>query len=197
MGCTTVLPSDQTGLITCPSLLGARTWSGALPVSYPLSCLSALRHDQNNRRPSDRLQLFFWNPGPVLGSDPSLLASHLNGPWHVVCVQEGSGCCNHQSLAENFHVVTQHGCAVLLNKDTFEPNYSCLPLFIPCKLRYASWAVEGMGVTGNFRSAPDKWCSYFTVATLHLVESLQLLTKPLTMWPARAEPCILGGFLSV
>ena len=24
-----------------------------------------------------------WNPGPALGPDPSLLASHLNGPWHV------------------------------------------------------------------------------------------------------------------
>ena len=32
----------------------------------------------------------------------------------MVCVQEGSGCCDHQ--AENFHVVTQHGCAVLLKQ---------------------------------------------------------------------------------
>ena len=32
----------------------------------------------------------------------------------MVCVQEGSGCCDHQ--AENFHVVTPHGCAVLLKQ---------------------------------------------------------------------------------
>ena len=53
-------------------------------------------------------------------------------------------------------------------EDTFEPNYLCVPLFIPCKLRYASWAVQGMVVTGNFRSAPDKWCSCLTVANVHI-----------------------------
>ena len=36
------------------------------------------------------------------------------------------------SLAENFHVVTQHHCAVLLNKDTFEYDISCTPFQIPC-----------------------------------------------------------------
>ena len=38
---------------------------------------------------------------------PSLLASHLYGPWHVVNVQEGAGFVTDSSLAENFHVTTQ------------------------------------------------------------------------------------------
>ena len=113
------------------------------------SVVPALREDQRNRRPSDRLQLLPWNPGPSRGSDPSLLASHLNGPWHVICVQDGSGFCNDESLEENFYVVTQHGSAVLLNEDTFEPNSSCVPVII---LRCATWAVEGMVVAGKFRS---------------------------------------------
>ena len=76
---------------------------------------------------SDKLQLLSWNPGPLRGLDPSLLARHFNGPWDVVCVQEGSGFVNDQSLAETFYVVTQYSCAVLLNRDTIEPNLSCVP----------------------------------------------------------------------
>ena len=51
----------------------------------------ALQPDQPNWRPTDKLQILSWNPGPARGSDPSLLASHLNGPWHGICVQERSG----------------------------------------------------------------------------------------------------------
>ena len=66
----------------------------------------ALRSDQRNRRQTDKLQILFWNPGPARGSDPSLLASQLNGPWHVICVQERSCFVADGSLAENFHVIT-------------------------------------------------------------------------------------------
>ena len=65
-------------------------------------------------------------------------------------------------------MATQHGCAVFLDKDTFEPNYSCVPLIIPHKLIHASWAVESMVVTGKFRSASNKSCSYLTVANVHI-----------------------------
>ena len=39
--------------------------------------------DQRDWRQTDKLQILSWNPGPARGSDPSLLGSHLNGPWHV------------------------------------------------------------------------------------------------------------------
>ena len=38
----------------------------------------------------------------------------------------------------------------------------CLPIQVPCSLRYSSWAVEG----SRFRRAPDPSCSYFTVANV-------------------------------
>ena len=41
-------------------------------------------------------------------------------------------------------------------------------LQVPCSLRYSSWAVEGMVVTGKFRSAPNPSCSNFTVANVHI-----------------------------
>ena len=87
----------------------------------------------------------------------------------MVCVQEGSGFCNDQSLAENFYVVTQHGCAVLLSKDTFEPNFSCVLLFIPCKLSNATWGRRGRGCYWLVpQSYIDKSCSYLTVANVHI-----------------------------
>ena len=50
----------------------------------------ALKSDQLSQRPTDKLQILSWNPGPATGSDPNTLASHLTGPWHVICVQEGA-----------------------------------------------------------------------------------------------------------
>ena len=44
-------------------------------------------------------------------------------------------------------MVTQHHCAVLLNKDTFARDFTCTPIPVLCSLRYPSWAVEGMVVT--------------------------------------------------
>ena len=98
--------------------------SGGLP------CLP-LKSDQPNMRPIDKLQILSWNTGPARGSDRSLLASHLNGPWHVICEQELSGFVTDSSLRENFHVVIQHHSAVLLNTDTYEYDISCTPILIP------------------------------------------------------------------
>ena len=49
----------------------------------------ALHSEWRSRRPTDKLQILSWNPGPARGSDPSLLSSHLKGPWHVICIQSG------------------------------------------------------------------------------------------------------------
>ena len=98
----------------------------------------------------------------------SELASHIYGPWHVVCVHEGAGFDIVRSLKENFHVITWHHCAVFLNKDTFEREHTCTPIQVPCTLKYSSCAVEGMVVTGKFRKAPDPSCSYLTVANIHI-----------------------------
>ena len=88
-------------------------------------------------------------------------------------------------------MITQQHCAVILNKDTFARDFSCTPIQVPCSLRYLSWAVEGMVVTGKFRRAPDPSCSYFTVASVHIsneyakrrsvCSALLLLTRDLCM----------------
>ena len=60
---------------------------------------------------------------------------------HVVCVQEGAGFVTDSSLAENFHVITQHHCAVLLNKDTSKHGHTCTPIQVPSAHKYSSWAI--------------------------------------------------------
>ena len=57
---------------------------------------------------------------------------------------------------------------MLLNKNTFTRDFSCILWQVPCAHAYASWAVEGVVVTGNFRRDPDKSCSSFTVANIHI-----------------------------
>ena len=83
-------------------------------------------------------------------------------------MQEGYGFFNSMTLQGNFYVVTQHDCAVLLHKDSFEPRYTFTPLFVPCRRKYSTWAVEGTVLTGKFRRAPDPSCSYFTVDNIHI-----------------------------
>ena len=92
----------------------------------------AWKSDQPKRRQTDNLQIWSWNPRPSRGSDPILLTSHLNGPCHMICVEDGSGCVTDSSLAENFYVATQHHCTVLLNKDTFKRDISGTSFEVHC-----------------------------------------------------------------
>ena len=124
----------------------------------PLSCwnsrlvaLLVLR-----RRQTDKLQVLSWNPEPARASDPRTLADHFHGTWHVICVQEGAGFVTNRSLAENFHVITQHHCAAVLNKDTFAPDFTCTPIQIPCSLRYSSWAAQSMCVLACSAGRPTR-----------------------------------------
>ena len=58
--------------------------------------------------------------------------------------------------------------AVLLNKTTFTRDFSCILLQVPCAHAYASWAVEGVVVTGDFHRDPEKSCYCCTVAIIHI-----------------------------
>ena len=100
--------------------------------------------------------------------DQRAFADHLNGPWYIICIQEGRGFVTGSSLDENVYIANQHHCAVLLNKNTFASDFSRTPLQIPCTHTYASWTVEGMVVTGKFRRAPDPSCSFFTIANVQI-----------------------------
>ena len=118
----------------------------------------ALKSDQPNRRPTEKLQIPSWNTGPARGSDLSLLASHFNGRWNKICVHEGSWFVSNISLKENLHVATQFQHAVLPNKECFERDLTCSGDPGPL--------LSGVLFMGYRR--PDQSCSHFTVANIRM-----------------------------
>ena len=92
------------------------------------------------------------SPGPALGSYrlisfrsfPGTLVLHvaqINAPWRTMSTGLGTLTVLKQeavfdtdrSLAENFHVISQHRSAVLF-KDTFARDFTCAPIHFPCSL---------------------------------------------------------------
>ena len=128
----------------------------------------ALRPGDDHRRCSDRLQVLSWTAGPVRGDNVQAVANRIDVLWHVVCIQEGVGFTADRTLSDNFHVAVARHCAVLLNKDTFEDDYTCTPIQVPCNQRYSSWALDGMVVSGKFGRPLDLTCRFSTVATVHI-----------------------------
>ena len=59
----------------------------------------------------------------------------------LACDLRARGFCfvTESSLAENFYVITQHHCAVLLNKGTFTRDFPCMPRYVSCSPRYSSF----------------------------------------------------------
>ena len=149
-----------------------------LPVSAPLRSLHFFPIATTADAPTSFkfYRVIITTINPARGHDPSTLASHLYGPWHVVFVQEGAGSVTLRSVAENFHEIAEHHCAMLLDKDTFDDNGSLHASLtrtrstttVPCTHRYSSWAVEGVVVTGKFHKPLDPACQFFTVANIHV-----------------------------
>ena len=120
----------------------------------------ALRTDQSNRRPTNQVadlvvapktRTWFWSQLAGLAPQRPL-----------ACDLRTRGFCfvTDSFWAEKFHVITQHHCAVLLNKGAFTRDFPCMPrssLARPGTL--LSWTVEGMIVTGKFWRASDPSCS--------------------------------------
>ena len=98
------------GSPSCPAWLAFELpWSPTctpptefLKKSPPRSHEKALGSDKHSGRPTDKLQILSWNPGPARGSDQRALADRLNGPWHIICIQEAAGFVTSSSLAEKF-----------------------------------------------------------------------------------------------
>ena len=111
-----VLPGKQTRYSRCSPL----RWSGTGPrvlgtvapsLSWSCSWFWSAHLATDWQAPD-----FSWNPGPARGSDPRAVADHVDGPWRIICIQEGTVFVTGSSLAENFHVAVQHHWAVLFNK---------------------------------------------------------------------------------
>ena len=69
-------------------------------------------------------------------------------------MQKGAGFVTDRSLAEIFHVITKHHCAVLLSKDTLERDYTLIQVF--CLFRYFSWSVQGLVVPVSSAEPPTR-----------------------------------------
>ena len=163
------------GASTCPwtpMQCLSRTFGPAFshPRTLPLIYVTqpSPHSGDDHRRCSDRLQVLSWNAGPVRGYNVQAVANRINVPWHVVCIQKGGGFTADRTLSDNFHVAVAHHCAVLLNQDTFEDDYTCTPIQVPCNHRNSSWALEGMVVSGKFGRHLDPTCRFSTVANVHI-----------------------------
>ena len=67
-----------------------------------------------------RLSLLQWNPGPAR-RNPTNIVSAACGKFHAVTLQEASDHVPH--ISDHFRVYTDNmDLAILLNKDTFEPD---------------------------------------------------------------------------
>ena len=153
-----VMSGEQAGYAACALLLGGEPGPlrSLLHTHHPV--VPALRHDQMNKRPSDRLQLLSWNPRPLQVVDPSLLARSAYRKARAFATT---------SLWQRTSTWLPSTPALCTSTRTPLSPTTRVLLFIPCKLRNATWAVEGMVVAGNFRRAPDKSSPDFTVANVH------------------------------
>ena len=97
---------------------------------------------------------------------PVLSHSHVCGPWHGICLQNGADVANHPSLHHRFHVVTAHHCALLLNKDKFEGDIPAKPILVSAKKK-KNCTLEGM-VAGHFRRLVGGGCHHFTIMSVHM-----------------------------
>ena len=85
-----------------------------------------------------RLSLLQWNPGPAR-RNPTNIVSAACGKFHAVILQEASDHVPH--ISDQFRVYTDSmDLAILLNKDTFEPD----PTVLTCKADSTSKSTWGM-----------------------------------------------------
>ena len=73
-----------------------------------------------------RLSIYNWNPGPRRGKEDAF-EKQIAGKWHIITLQEASDYVDHELLSNRFHVTHYAGCAVLFNKDTFNPTSTSGP----------------------------------------------------------------------
>ena len=109
---TEVAPFSKPNAVILPMInFGHSKTSGPSPVA---TVDSDIMHHQF------RLSLLQWNPGPAR-RNPTNIVSAACGKFHAVILQEASDHVPH--ISAYFHAYTDNtDLAILLNKDTFEPD---------------------------------------------------------------------------
>ena len=112
-----------------------------------------------------RLSLLQWNPGPAR-RNPTNIVSAACGKFHAVILQEASDHVPH--ISEQFLVCTGNtDLAILLNKDTFEPD----PIVPTCKVDSTSkgtWCMVLLIVRGLLRRPSLSGSPTVTFCSVHI-----------------------------
>ena len=101
----------------------------------------------------------------------------IAGRWHVTTLQEASEKVDHDILTGRFHVTHYGGCAILFNKDTFNPNIDVKSIYLHDTRRglpdqvmegEQGWVMQGILSRASFRRPPLSGQETFTVLSLHV-----------------------------
>ena len=69
-----------------------------------------------------RLSIYNWNPGHRRGTEDAIENQIAGNGILLLCKKHQSDYVEHKVLHEWFHVTYFAGCAILFNKDTFNPT---------------------------------------------------------------------------
>ena len=98
------------------------------------------------------------------------------GKWHVIVLQEPDEYPQHETLTNRFHISHFAGCAVLFNKDTFNPDVRVSSVYIHdtkngqqqfVREGETGWVLQAVVSRAAFRRVPRNDKPYFTMMSLH------------------------------
>ena len=121
--------------------------------------------DSNLMHHQCRLSVLQWNPGPARRNLTSIIAATC-GRFHAVKLQEASDHVPH--ISDQFIAYTGNtGLAILLNKDTFEPNPAVLA-FNEASTSKDTWGMVLLIVRGLLRRPSLSGTPTVTFCSVHI-----------------------------
>ena len=112
-----------------------------------------------------RLSLLQWNPGPAR-RNPTNIVSAACGRFHAVILQEASDHVPH--ISDQFRVYTDNtDLAILLNKDTFEPDPTVLTFKVDSTSK-STWGMVLLIVRGLLRRPSLSGTPTVTFCSVHI-----------------------------
>ena len=128
----------------------------------------------NRLQEQTRISILNWNTGLRRGTRGAI-EQHMAGKWHVITLQESSEYLQHECLACRFRVSHFAGCAVLFNKDTFQPDLQVSSVYIhdrklaqtEIKEGEAGWVFQAVISRAKFKRVLRNGKAHFTMMSLH------------------------------
>ena len=177
---TTGKRSASTALVGTHNLANTDSRAGSVPFPKPRALVPPLVHYGQSKPEghtdldtavSDlmhhqfRLSLLQWNPGPAR-KHPTNIVSAACGKFHAVILQEASDHVPH--ISDQFMAFTGNtDLAILLNKDTFEPDPKVL-IFKADSASKGSWGMVLLIVRGLLRRPSLSGSPTVTFCSVHI-----------------------------